>query len=83
MPARLFFMESRVTCGIRESGRHTKKPLPEGRGLAYGYSGKGFRAYPQPYFTAPATALVKLFCRQKKMMTVGSEQIVTPAMTTP
>ena len=35
------------------------------------------------YFTAPATALVKLFCRQKKMITVGSEQIVTPAMTTP
>ena len=35
------------------------------------------------YLTAPATALVKLFCRQKKMMTVGSEQMVTPAMTTP
>ena len=35
------------------------------------------------YLTAPATALVKLFCRRKKMMIVGREQRVTPAITTP
>ena len=35
------------------------------------------------YLTAPATALVKLFCRRKKMTIVGSEQMVTPAITTP
>ena len=35
------------------------------------------------YFTAPATASVKLFCSMKNTMTVGSVQMVTPAMTTP
>ena len=36
-----------------------------------------------PYFTDPAMASVKLFCRKKNMMTVGSVQMVTPAITTP
>lgn len=35
------------------------------------------------HFTAPATASVKLLCRMKNTMTVGSVQMVTPAMTTP
>ena len=35
------------------------------------------------YLTAPATAFVKLFCSRKKMMMVGREHSVTPAITTP
>ena len=53
--------------------KNNRKPSPQGRGLHA----------VNVYLTAPATALVKLFCRQKKMMIVGREHSVTPAMTTP
>lgn len=51
-------------------------PFPERALSAYFFCRKD-------YLTEPATALVKLFCRQKKMIIVGSEHSVTPAITTP
>jgi hypothetical protein len=35
------------------------------------------------YFTAPTIPLVKLFCRKKKMIAVGSVQIRTPSISMP